>query len=215
MRRASSSPRSPSSVALPGRAVAPPGAIAGVARVGLAARIALGLAALTVGAATGASLGCSGYRVVRYAEGLGDVQRVAIEPLRNQSFEPGIERLVTDALLREFGRRGGVRVVRSAASADLVISGAVLPLTTRSRSFSSVELALEFEVELPLQLVARRSDGTELLLDQTALRDWELYLASADVEVERKNREEALRRLSQLLAGRVHDALAERLTAAR
>lgn len=165
--------------------------------------------------AGGLLLGCASYRMVRYAGGLGDVQRVAIQPLRNESFEPGIERLVSDALLREFGRRGGAEVVRSAASADLVISGAVLPLTTRSRSFSSVELALEFEVELPLRVVAKRSDGTEIAIDRSVLRDWELYLASADVEVERKNREEALRRLAQLLAGRVHDALAERLTATR
>ncbi len=175
----------------------------------------LGLAWLSVLVLAGAPLGCSQYRMVRYAGGFGDVQRVAIEPLSNRSFEPGVERLVTDALRREFTRRGGVQVVRQAASADLVLSGAVLPLTTRSRSFSSVELALEFEVELPVRLVARRPDGTELTFDNTSLRDWELYLASADVEVERKNREEALRRLSQLIAGRVHDALAERLTAAR
>ncbi len=174
----------------------------------------LALLAAVVVAAIGLSA-CSSYRMVRHAGALGDVQRVAIQPLRNESFEPGIDRLVNDALRREFARRGGVQLVGNAASADLVLSGAVLPLTTRSRSFSSVELALEFEVELPLRLAAQRADGTQLDLDRSVLRDWELYLASADVEVERKNREEALRRLSQLLAGRVHDALAERLAAAR
>ena len=187
----------------------------GGARAGAAAvpRLpALGLAAVL---AASALLGCSGYRVVRYGEGLGDVQRVAVEPLRNESYEPGVERLVTDALLREFARRGGVTVVRNPASADLVLSGSVLPLITRSRSFSSVELALEFEVELPLRLAARRADGTAVEFDRSLLRDWELYLASADVEVERKNRQEALRRLSQVIAGRVHDALSERLAAAR
>jgi hypothetical protein len=173
------------------------------------------LAIMALLAAAGVLSACSSYRMVRHAGALGDVQRVAVEPLRNESFEPGIDRLVTDALRREFARRGGVRIVHNTASADLVLSGAVLPLTTRSRSFSSVELALEFEVELPLRMVAKRSDGTLLDFPRSAERDWELYLASADVEVERKNREEALRRLSQLLAGRLHDALAERLTAAR
>ncbi len=173
------------------------------------------LASLVVLVVANGLSACSGYRMVRHAGALGDVQRVAVQPLRNESYEPGVDRLVTDALRREFSRRGGIRLVDSSGSADLVLSGAVLPLTTRSRSFSSVELALEFEVELPLRLVAQRPDGTRLDLDRTALRDWELYLASADVEVERKNREEALRRLSQVLAGRVHDALAERLAAAR
>jgi hypothetical protein len=180
-----------------------------------AARHLGSLAIMALLAAAGVLSACSSYRMVRHAGALGDVQRVAVEPLRNESFEPGIDRLVTDALRREFARRGGVRIVHNTASADLVLSGAVLPLTTRSRSFSSVELALEFEVELPLRMVAKRSDGTLLDFPRSAERDWELYLASADVEVERKNREEALRRLSQLLAGRLHDALAERLTAAR
>ncbi|MFB3066498.1 MAG: beta-ketoacyl synthase N-terminal-like domain-containing protein [Planctomycetota bacterium] len=46
-----------------------------------------------------------------------------------------------------------------------------------------------------------------LELDPNALRTSEIYLASGDVESSRKNREEALRRLSSVLAGRVHDAL--------
>jgi len=162
-----------------------------------------------------ASLGCAGYHVVGARTGLGDVQRVAVEPLLNRSYEPGVERMVTDALVREFQRRGGASVVRNPAGADLVLSGVVQPLITRSRSFSSVELALEFEVELRVELVARRPDGTLVDIDRSVLRDWELYLASADVEVERKNREEALRRLSALLATRVHDALSERLAAAQ
>lgn len=165
------------------------------------------LAALALG-------GCAGYRVVGSGTGLGDVQRIAVEPLANRSYEPGIERMVTDALVREFQRRGNAVVVRDPGQADLVLSGFVRPLVTRSRSFSSVELALEYEVELSVDLVARRRDGTRVPIDGSVLRDWELYLASADVEVERKNREEALRRLSQLLATRVHDALSERLTTA-
>lgn len=177
---------------------------------------ALALAgAVAVLVAVGTLPGCAGYHVVGGAEGLGDVRRVAVQPLANRSYEPGIERLVTDALVREFQRRGGATVVRDPAAADLVLSGVVRPVVTRSRSFSSVELALEFEVELAVELEARRADGSSVEIDASLLQDWELYLASADVEVERKNRDEALRRLAALLATRVHDALSERLAAAR
>jgi hypothetical protein len=179
-------------------------------------RRALPLPALALAVAAWALLaspGCAGYRVVGARQGLGEVRRVAVEPLLNRSYEPGIERMVTDALVREFQSRGGASVVRDAAGADLVLSGEVEQILTRSRSFSSVELALEFEVELRVDLVARRADGSVVELDPSVLREWELYLASADVEVERKNREEALRRLSALLATRVHDALSERLAA--
>ena len=177
---------------------------------------ALALGGLLAVAGVAALLGgCAGYSVVGGAAGLGDVRRIAVQPLANRSYEPGVERMVTDALVREFQRRGGAVVVRDPAAADLVLSGSVRPLVTRSRSFSSVELALEFEIEMIVDLVAKRPDGSVVDIDGSVLRDWELYLASADVEVERKNRDEALRRLSALLATRVHDALSERLAAAR
>ncbi len=157
-----------------------------------------------------ATLGC-GYQWVRYEQGLGDVRRVAIETLRNESYEPGVEMVVTDALLREFLRRGSVRLVETPRAADLVLSGAVLPLQTRGRSFSSAVFALEYEVVLRLALEARRGDGAPVPLHGSTLQEAEIYLSSADVEVTRKNREEAIRRLAGVLAGRVHDVLAEGL----
>jgi hypothetical protein len=171
------------------------------------------LALAALGGLTAATAGCAGYHVAGRQGTLGSVHRVAVEPLQNESYEPGVDVLVTDALVRELARRRDVEVVRDPARADLVLEGAVLPLSTRSRSFSSVELALEYEVELDVSLKARRSDGTTFDFDPTMLRDWELYLASADIEAERKNREEAIRRLAALLARRVNDALEARLGA--
>ncbi len=152
-----------------------------------------------------------GYRFVRYDSGLGDVRTVAIQTLRNDSFEPGVERVVTDALLREFLRRGGVRVVEDPGRADLVLSGAVLPLLTHAQSLSAAVFVLEEQVALSLALEARRGDGTLVPLHASAQNESEVYLVSADVEATRKNREEAIRRLAGVLAGRVHDALAEGL----
>jgi hypothetical protein len=156
--------------------------------------------------------GCSNYRVVRTDEALGPVRRVAVQTLQNHSFEPGIEAMVSDALRREFQRGGGIVVVGDPAQADLVVSGTVLDLITTARSFSSVAFGLEYQVELRLALNARRADGTQINLDPTALQDWELYLTSSDVEAERKNRDEALRRLSTVLAERTREFLADRLS---
>ena len=72
--------------------------------------------------------------------------------------------------------------------------------------------ALEYQVEMRLALTAQRTDGTRIALDPDALRDWELYLTSADVEAERKNRDEALRRLSTVLAERTREFLSDRLS---
>lgn len=165
--------------------------------------VAVGIAAL--------SLPACGYGLVRYGGGLGEVRSVAIRALANDSYEPGVEYVVSEALRREFLRRGAVRLIEDPEAADLVLSGRVEDVSAQGRSFSSVLLALEFQLTLRLEVAATRRDGTDVPLDEAALRESERYLASADVEAQRKNREEAVRRVAGVLAGRVHDALAEAL----
>ena len=169
---------------------------------------------LAVALLVGALAGCSTYHWVRYDGALGPVRRIAIQPLVNHSYEAGAEAVMSDALLREFQRRGGLDIVGSSDEADLVLSGSVLPFGTGARSFSSVAFALEYEISMSVDLTAKRRDGKSIHFGPGILRASELYLASSDVEVLRKNREEAIRRVSVLLASRVHDALAEKLTAA-
>ena len=156
-------------------------------------------------------LGACGYSFVRYGGGLGDVRRVAIRGLTNDTFEPGVDALVSEALTREFRQRGALRLVNDPTLADLVIGGAVKRIDIRRRSFSSVLFALEYEVRMELGLTIERRDGTAVTIDPNALAESERYLASSDVEVTRTNRQEALRRLSGVLAARVHDALYERI----
>ena len=156
--------------------------------------------------------GCSGYHVVRTDTTLGPVRRVAIQTLENHSFEPGVEVMISEALRREFQRGGGVVVVADPAQADLVLSGAVRDLITTARSFSSVAFGLEYQVEMRLDLKAKRADGKVIVLEGNALHEWELYLTSSDVEAERKNRDEALRRISSVIAERTREFLSDRLS---
>jgi len=58
-------------------------------------------------------------------------------------------------------------------------------------------------------LRARAPDGRERESDRRALRETERYLSSADAEAQRKNRDEALRRVSRVLAARFLDWLDE------
>lgn len=165
---------------------------------------------LVASALAGFAAGCSGYHFVRSNEPLGSVRRVAVQTLANSSFEPGLDLLVTDALRREL-RRHGLVLVADPAQADLVLAGTVLDLHTTTRSFSSIAFSLEYQVQITVQLVATLADGKTLAIDPTALSDWELYLTSSDVQAERRNRDEALRRLAAVLASRVQESLAQRL----
>jgi hypothetical protein len=152
--------------------------------------------------------GCfAGYEIVHYEKRLGDVQTIAITALANESFEPGVEAIVSDALVTEFLRRGALDLIDDDKAADLVIRGVVEDVQIQSRTFSSIQFALEYAVTLRIRLDVRRRDGTEVKLDDRSLQESELYFASADIEAMRKNREEAVRRVAVVLAGRVHDSL--------
>ncbi len=165
------------------------------------------VALLTLG---GLLSGC-GYTLVRYSEALGDARRIAIQPLVNDTFEPGLDSLMADAFHREFLRRGALRVVEDPAAADLIVGGTIESLETRSRSFSSIEFSLEYELRMRLEVLVTRADGTPVPVDEGSFSESELYLSSADLEVTRTNREEALRRLTDIMAGRLHDALFVRI----
>ena len=128
--------------------------------------------------------GCA-YHFVRYEGGLGEVHSVSIRSLRNDSYESGVDRVVSEALRREFLRRGAVEVIDDPAAADLVLSGSVERVSIEGRSFDSVILALEYQLTLDIDLQATTRDGTRRAIDAKSMVETERNLASADVEATR------------------------------
>jgi hypothetical protein len=151
--------------------------------------------------------GC-GYEVIKYPSDRSSAPGVAIQNFVNDSFEPGFEFMLTDALRKEFARRGALRITSQLDSASYVLGGRVLAIDTGRRSFSSVVLALEYEIRVQMELELIRP-GTPIGLDGRVISESELYLASADVEATRKNRQEALRRIASMMAVRIHDVMVE------
>src|SRR5262245_17157035 len=105
--------------------------------------------------------------------------------------------------------RAGAELVEDAADADWVVSGRVLPMKVSAASLSPVVLTLEYQLSLELELTARARDGREVKGDAHELRESERFLSSGDAEAQRKNRQEALHRVSRLLAARFLDHLGE------
>lgn len=152
--------------------------------------------------------GC-GYKLVDYSEPREGLGSVTVLTFSNDSSDPGVELIVADAMRREFLRRGAMTLSRDPSAADLQISGTVSGVRTRSRSFSTVSQVLEWEITLQLRVRASRSDGVLIPVDPEATEETDRYLASADIEVTRKNRREAIAKLSSVLAARVHDLVFE------
>jgi len=141
------------------------------------------------------------------AAGEGAATRIALVALRNDSPEPWLDRIVSDALRREFGLRGRFELIADPEQADYVLRGRILPIGLRSNSFSTFVVAIEYKLTLELQLELLRAKGDVIRLPARGLRESEVYLASQDVEVARSNRLEALRHLSDILATRVADSV--------
>jgi hypothetical protein len=165
------------------------------------------------------SSGC-GYRLAGYRAPDADesaataAPRITVVTLVNESREPGIEVMASEAVRREVLHRGGMRLDSNPERADYVLRGRVLPLYTTSRTFSGVVRSLENRVTLRLAVDIVGKDGSSLPVPSEELTATELYLSSADLEVGRKNRTEALRRICTVLAQRLHDEVDRELLGA-
>lgn len=135
------------------------------------------------------------------------IVRVAVRPLRSDSAEPWLDRIVGDALRRELDLRGRLRLVDDPRQADLVLSGRIRPLAITNSTFSTYVVAIEYRVTLSLDLEVLRRSGDVVRLAPQGLSESDIYLASQDIEVLRTNRLEALRHLSDVIAVRVADSL--------
>ena len=154
-----------------------------------------------------ATIAC-GYRFVdeRAVFG-GEVSSIQILAFENRSTEVGYEQMLADTISEEFARRGALRPVYGSRGADLILLGMIRDVRVRSRSFSSVELSVEDSVEVSLDVRVARRATQESVWELEQYRVDELFLASPDPQVYESNKEQALRRLSALIAERIHDGL--------
>ena len=168
----------------------------------------------SVGIAGLALLLCAcGYRALDGRGAFGpDVKTIELRAFENESREPGLEQLIGDALVEEFGRRAWLapELQGSTPAPDLVLDGTLRSATLRSTTYSSGALALEERIEVLFDVEVRRGASGELVYQHPDFRMTEIFLSSADPQVYASNKEQALRRLSAAVAERVHDELFER-----
>jgi len=156
-----------------------------------------------------AGLAC-GYRLSDPKQVFGpDVRRIRIELLENKSAEPGFERMLGDALVEEFTRRGVLVPVygRGPGLADLILSGVVREVEVIPSAFSSASLALEDTLNVTVELTVANAATREDVWRRNTLHVSERFVSSADPNTAQSNKELALLRVSASLAGRIHDEL--------
>jgi hypothetical protein len=141
-----------------------------------------------------------------------DVRSIELVAFENQTREPGLEQLIAEAMNEEFARRGWLdpELEGQSRKPDLVMRGVLHTATVRSSSYSAGALALEESIEVTFDVSVRRAESSELVWQHPGFRVREVFLSSADPQVYASNKEQALRRVSSEIAGRVHDELFQR-----
>jgi outer membrane lipopolysaccharide assembly protein LptE/RlpB len=148
-----------------------------------------------------------GYRLANEAAVFGpDVKQIRVLPFQNQSNQPGLERLLADAIHEEF-LRGGVLEPTWSAGAPLEINGVIRKVEITASALDSVGLSLENEVVLTVDVQVERVASGEPVWSVKKLVEVERFSASADSNVRATAKRRALIRLSSELASRIRDEL--------
>lgn len=145
--------------------------------------------------------GC-GYQIAGSSTHLpGGVASVAIPTFRNQTLEPGIEVLLTQAFLREFTFDGRVKVLRR-KEADTILEGTVKNFRIQSVSYNESGLVQEYQVLITVDIALMKSSG-DVLWKENNLTEIRWYRASFGGVLNESAKGEAVQELGKILAERV------------
>jgi outer membrane lipopolysaccharide assembly protein LptE/RlpB len=129
-----------------------------------------------------AMAGC-GYHLVGEENALpDDVQSLAVGTVTNRSREHGIEKTLAFAFEREINERGHFQL-EEGPGADAVISGTIRDLHVRPVAFDANDQAVQYEIDLTVDLALTRQRDGVVLWQITGFRETDEYAASPTVVV--------------------------------
>jgi outer membrane lipopolysaccharide assembly protein LptE/RlpB len=131
------------------------------------------------------------------------VTSVAIPTLVNQTLEPGIEIVFTQAFLQEFIKDKRVKVV-DRKEADSILEGVIKSFYVYSASFDKSGYALEYQTVVTMDITLKRKNGEILWQDKDVLeREW--YQTNPSVIATEDNRVNAIQQTASSIAERVRN----------
>jgi outer membrane lipopolysaccharide assembly protein LptE/RlpB len=131
------------------------------------------------------------------------VTSVAIPTLVNQTLEPGIEIVFTQAFLQEFIKDKRVKVV-DRKEADSILEGVIKSFYVYSVSYDKSGYALEYQTVVTMDITLKRKNGEILWQDKDVLeREW--YQTNPSVIATEDNRVNAIQQTASSIAERVRN----------
>ncbi len=161
-------------------------------------RFLLAGASLLLAAACGYSLGVPPSESGRLAGS------VAVPLFKNQSQEPRLENLFTEAFRDRIQALPSV-TLRTGRGADADLQGKILSVETYTVAVNEDFFAMEYRMRVVMALSLVRSGDGEVLWRDDQVQEEVSFYASSDPLLFKDNREEAMIRLSRTMAERAVD----------
>ncbi|MCB1155118.1 hypothetical protein KDL45_15785 [bacterium] len=130
------------------------------------------------------------------------IRSVAIPTFRNDTFEAGLETIVTDALRREFLLHHFVKIA-PAEQADAIAVGVIRKFNTKPISFSESDFATEYRASIRMSLKIVTPGGRVIWSDERIAEVAE-YPANEDVFTSESNKRSAIRSIAEKIARDTH-----------
>lgn len=108
----------------------------------------------------------------------GDAQTIFVEPFINRTREVGVDNELTTAFRSEFYRKGRLRVVDQPEQADVILSGVVRSMDSRTSSINRYDEVLQMETSMVLDVNLRRREPNEILWRGPGIRLSQVYAGS-------------------------------------
>lgn len=152
--------------------------------------------------------GCGYHFIGENSEILSGINAIAIPYFENETYQSGLERQVTEALVDEFVKSRTIAIV-SEGDADAIIRGVVEEFREYVSAFNEDDSALEYSSFLSLSVTLERRDTGEVLWRNKNLTHIEDYTVSPNIAATEENKEQAILLSSRELAIRIHDSIIE------
>jgi hypothetical protein len=152
--------------------------------------------------------GCGYHFIGGESEILSGINAIAIPYFENKTYQSGLERQVTEALVDEFVKSRAIAIV-SESDADAVIRGVIEEFREYVSAFDEDDSALEYTSFLSLSVTLERKETGEVLWRNKNLTHIEDYTVSPNLATTEENKEQAILLSSRELAIRIHDSIIE------
>ena len=135
-----------------------------------------------------------------------EIHSVAIPIFANRTDQTGIETDVTQALAAKFITTRQLSVT-TRNSADVLLTGMVVSFSTTPVAVtSSTQISTEYRATLVVEFTFQTvRDGR--ILFRELMSEWRNYAVETDLNATELNKRDAIRRISALLAERVHERI--------